>query len=143
MGEASQQQRGTMAAEISDGLVHLHKQYYGKGPTKAKTYLVNDTVICMLRGGFTIVEQTLIEEGRSEAVHEIRRSFQSAMEERFTAVVEKAIGRKVIAYMSQVHSDPDVALEVFMLEPGPETVAEEHELEEDSHEEGGLRAAER
>ncbi len=82
--------RGEVLASISTGLVRLHSRYYGKGPTKAKTYHVNDTVICILRGGFTTVERTLIDEGNVEAVYQIRRSFQQAMESQFTAVVEGA-----------------------------------------------------
>jgi uncharacterized protein YbcI len=120
---------GTVAAAISDGLVHLHKEYYGKGPTKTKTYLVDDTVVCMLRGGFTVVERTLIDEGRAEAVHDVRRVFQTMMKARFTEIVEAATGREVIAYMSQVHSDPDLALEVFVLEPGTDSLEGEHETE--------------
>ncbi|OLE39031.1 MAG: hypothetical protein AUG48_00170 [Actinobacteria bacterium 13_1_20CM_3_68_9] len=108
-------------------MVRLHSRYYGKGPTKAKTYLVNDTVICVLRGGFTTVERTLIDEGNVDAVYQIRRSFQQAMEEHFTTVVESAMGRKVIAYMSQIHQDPDLAVEIFVMEPTGESVAGEHE----------------
>jgi uncharacterized protein YbcI len=120
-----------MAAAISTGLVQLHRQYYGKGPTKAKTYFVNDTVLCMLEGGFTAVEQTLIREGKTETVFEMRRSFQRAMEDAFRKVIEEATGRKVIAYMSQIHEDPDLAVELFVLEPGPEraSVLEEHEAD--------------
>jgi uncharacterized protein YbcI len=107
-------------ASISTGLVGLHSRYYGKGPTKAKTYLVDDTVICILRGGFTTVERTLIEDGNVDAVYQIRRSFQQAMEGQFTAVVEAAMDRKVIAYMSQIHQDPDLAVEILVLEPSEE-----------------------
>lgn len=114
--------RGEVLASISTGLVRLHSRYYGKGPTKAKTYLVNDTVVCMLRGGFTTVERTLIDEGNVEAVYQIRRSFQQAMESQFTAVVEGAMERKVIAYMSQIHQDPDLAVEIFVLEPAEQRV---------------------
>ena len=116
----------THAAEISDGLVSLHKQYYGRGPTQAKTYLVNDTVISFLRGGFTPIERTLIEQGNADAVHEMRRNFQAVMREEFSSVVEKATTRKVIAYMSQIHSDPDIAVEIFMLEPG-KPLMDQHE----------------
>jgi uncharacterized protein YbcI len=119
-------ERGTIAAEIANGLVHLHKEYYGKGPTQAKTFLVNDTVVCILRGGFTVVERTLIDDGRAEAVHDIRRVFQRSMKERFTEVVENATTRKVVAYMSQVHSDPDLAVEVFVLEPSEAPLLDEH-----------------
>jgi uncharacterized protein YbcI len=108
---------GEVMAQISTGLVQLHSRYYGKGPTKAKTHLVNDTVISILRGGFTTVEQTLIEQGNVDAVYAMRRSFQMAMEEQFKTVVEGATGRKVIAYMSQIHQDPDLAVEIFVLEP--------------------------
>ena len=110
--------RGEMLASISTGLVQLHRQYYGKGPTKAKTYMVNDTVLCMLKGGFTTVERTLIDDGKTDEVHEIRRSFQRTMQEQFTGVVQEATGRTVIAYMSQVHTNPDLAAELFVLEPG-------------------------
>ena len=119
--------RGEVLASISTGLVRLHSRYYGKGPTKAKTYHVNDTVICILRGGFTTVERTLIDEGNVEAVYQIRRSFQQAMESQFTAVVEGALERKVIAYMSQVHQEPDLAVEIFVLEPIEERVVGMHE----------------
>jgi uncharacterized protein YbcI len=105
-------------ADISRGLVTLHREYYGKGPTKAKTYMVNDTVVCLLHGGFTIVERTLIDDGNAEAVHEIRLSFQKAMEDRFKRVVEEATGRRVVAYLSQIHNDPDIVVELFVLESG-------------------------
>jgi len=109
--------RGEALARISTKLVQLHSRYYGKGPTKAKTHMVDDTVICILRDGFTTVERTLIDQGELEPVYDMRRSFQGAMEESFRAVVEEATGRKVIAYMSQIHTDPDLAVEVFVLEP--------------------------
>lgn len=126
-GSAGDGSRGEVLASISTGLVRLHSRYYGKGPTKAKTYHVNDTVICILRGGFTTVERTLIDDGNVEAVYQIRRSFQQAMESQFTAVVESAVERKVIAYMSQVHQGPDLAVEIFVLEPAEERVVGMHE----------------
>jgi uncharacterized protein YbcI len=111
---------GGAAAAISTGLVQLHRRYYGKGPTKAKTYFLDDTVVCILQGGFTTVERTLIDEGDVDTVYAMRRSFQRVMEEQFTLVVEEATGRKVIAYMSQIHEDPDLAIEIFVLEPSEE-----------------------
>ena len=106
-----------MLAQISTGLVQLHSHYDGKGPTKAKTHMVNDTVVCILRGGFTTVERTLLDTGEVESVYQMRRSFQQAMEEEFRHVIEGATGRKVIAYMSSIHVDPDLAVELFVLEP--------------------------
>jgi uncharacterized protein YbcI len=112
-GQAS----GETLARISTGLVQLHSRYYGKGPTAAKTHLADDIVVSILRGGFTRVERTLIDQGDVDAVYSMRRSFQQAMEEQFTAMVEEATGRKVIAYMSQIHEAPDLAVEIFVLEP--------------------------
>jgi uncharacterized protein YbcI len=120
---------GAIVAEISRGLVHLHRRFYGRGPTQAKTYALDDTVMCMLAGGFTTVERTLIDDGRSEDVERIRRSFQQAMRERFTGLVEDATGRSVIAYMSQVHTNPDMAVELFVLEPAEEGLVGEREAE--------------
>jgi uncharacterized protein YbcI len=112
--------RGEILAQISTGLVQLHSRYYGKGPTKAKTHMVNDTVICILKGGFTTVERTLLDTGEVESVYQMRRSFQQAMEDDFRRIVEEATGRKVIAYMSSIHVDPDLAVELFVLEPAEE-----------------------
>ena len=128
MGDTHKAGEARFLAGIGRGLAELHTEYYGKGPTKAKTYTMNDTVVCILEGGFTTVERTLIEDGNSEAVHEIRRSFQTTMETPFRKVVERASGRKVIAYMSQIHTSPDLAVELFVLEPGV-GVAGDHEEE--------------
>jgi uncharacterized protein YbcI len=114
-----------MLAQISTGLVQLHSRYYGKGPTKAKSHLIDDTLVCMLRGGFTTVERTLVDTGRSDPVYHMRRSFQDAMEDEFRSVVEEATGRKVIAYMSTVHINPDLAFEIFVLEPVDEPLETE------------------
>jgi uncharacterized protein YbcI len=114
-----------MLARISTRLVQLHSRYYGKGPTKAKTHMVNDTVISILRGGFTTVERTLLDTGEVESVYQMRRSFQQAMETEFRNIVEEATGRKVIAYMSSIHVDPDLAIELFVLEPVEEPVPTE------------------
>lgn len=74
-------------------------------------------MISFLWEGFTTVEETLIARGEAEAVREFRRTFQDAMEDQFTAVVEEATGRRVEAYMSEVHVDPNVAVELFLLQP--------------------------
>ena len=116
-------------ADVGRGLAELHTQYYGKGPSQARTYMLNDTVLCVLEGGFTTVERTLIADGNSEAVHEIRRSFQQAMEQPFTDVVEQATKRPVLAYMSQIHTSPDLAVELFVLEPQAAPVHGEHKEE--------------
>jgi uncharacterized protein YbcI len=126
MGAPDSTEAGFLA-HVTRDLVRLHREYYGKGPTNARSYMLNDTLISFLKGGFTTVEQTLIAEGRTDAVHDMRRSFQAAMETRFREIVENATGRKVIAYMSEIHTDPDMAVELFVLEPTTREFVGEHE----------------
>lgn len=116
-GLNSGQPDGEALAAISNGLAQLHLRFYGRGPAKVKTHVVEDLIVCMLWNGFTTVEQTLLSRGENEAVEAFRRTFQDTMEEHFTEVVEEATGRRVRAYMSQVHVGPDIAVEMFMLEP--------------------------
>jgi uncharacterized protein YbcI len=108
---------GESLAAISNGLAHLHMRFYGRGPAQVKTHAVEDMVVCVLWNGFTTVERTLLSRGETSAVEAFRRTFQETMEAQFTEVVEEATGRRVSAYMSQVHVEPDVAVEMFMLEP--------------------------
>lgn len=122
------EQSGEQLAAVSEGLVGLHREFYGKGPERTKTFAVNDTILCMLYGGFTATEQTLITEGEGAEVESLRHRVQSTMRKRSVAVVEEAVGRKVVAYMSQANTDPDIAVELFILEPQPEPLRGEHEL---------------
>jgi len=121
MSEATQtqsrQRAGTSRTAISDGLVALLKEFYGVGPTRAKTYYYDDLVVCLLRGGFTRVEQTLLEAGRTSAVVHQRMEFQEIMRDRFAAVIERATGRAVVGFMSGNQQDPDMMCEVFVLAP--------------------------
>jgi uncharacterized protein YbcI len=126
-----------MLAQISTGLVQLHSRYYGKGPTKAKTHMVDDTVVCILRGGFTTVERTLLDTGEVESVYQMRRSFQQAMEEDFRRIAEEATGRNVIAYMSSINVDPDLAVEIFVLEPLEEPATSEPSESDSAESTGG------
>lgn len=106
---------GEIRTAISDGVVGLLKEFYGAGPTQAKTYLVDDLVVCLLRGGFTSAEHTLQEAGRGEAVASQRMEFQSVMRERFIAVVQQATGRRVVGFMAGTEQDADMFCEVFVL----------------------------
>jgi uncharacterized protein YbcI len=108
---------GDVRTEISDGLVALLKDYYGRGPERTKTYVDDDLVVCLLRGGFTRVEQTLLEEGHGDDGIRQRMVFQNVMRRRFEQVVERATGRKVVGFMSGNQQDPDMICEVFVLAP--------------------------
>ena len=108
---------GDVLTQISDGIVGLLKEFYGRGPTRAKSYYQDDLVVCVLRGGFSPVEQTLLEAGRGAAVISQRMEFQEIMRERFAAVIENATGRRVIGFMSGNQQAPDIMCEVFILAP--------------------------
>ena len=114
--DASRGSQASVLANISRRIVQLHKEFYGKGPTKAKTYYHDDLVVVLMRGGFTRVEETLLESGRGESVKQQRAAFQQAMREPFRQVIEEETGRQVIAFMSSSHQHPDLLSELFVLE---------------------------
>jgi uncharacterized protein YbcI len=113
----SRQEHGDILTAISDGIVALLKEHYGRGPTQTKTYYEDDLVVCVLRGGYSRVEQSLLDGGRGKAVIEQRIQFQDMMRDRFEAAVENATGRHVIGFMSGNQQDPDMMCEVFILAP--------------------------
>jgi uncharacterized protein YbcI len=117
---------GDVLTAISDGIVALLKEFYGRGPTRAKSYYEDDLVVCVLRGGFSRVEQTLLDGGRGEAVIQQRMEFQEVMRERFATVIEEATGKRVIGFMSGNQQDPDLMCEVFIL--APTDLVEMHEI---------------
>ncbi|HZC15108.1 MAG TPA: Na-translocating system protein MpsC family protein [Thermoleophilaceae bacterium] len=108
---------GDDLAEITNGIVRLFSEYYGRGPTRAKTYMLeNRYVVTVLRDTMTKVERTLAERGEQDMVRRVRLTFQEAMAASFKGVVEEALGRRVEAYHSQILIEPDVGFEFFMLE---------------------------
>lgn len=101
---------------ISRRIVQLLKEFYGRGPEKAKTYVNGDLVVVLMRGGFTRVEETLLREGRGDSVIAQRMDFQDVMVDRFKQVIAEETGRKVLAMMSGNHQHPDLLGEIFVLE---------------------------
>ena len=117
---------GEVLTAISDGMVALLQEFYGRGPTRAKSYYKDDLVVCIMRGGFTRVEQTLREGGREDSVIQQRMDFQDLMQKQFQGVVEDATGRGVVGFMSGNQQHPDLMCEVFIL--GPTDLVDDHEL---------------
>src|SRR3954449_5529922 len=115
MAEGDRSSLGEMRAMISTEIVRLQAEYYGKGPTRAKTYIVEDLVIVVLEESFTRAEKTLAERGEKDAIEHIRRRFQQQMADGFTSVVEQATGRKVRVFLSETNVDHDVSVETFLL----------------------------
>jgi uncharacterized protein YbcI len=118
--------RGDVLTAISDGMVALLKEFYGNGTTRTKSYYADELVVCVLRGGFSRVEETLLKGGRGAAVIEQRMEFQELMRERFEEVIEEATGRAVVGFMSGNQQHPDMMCEVFIL--APTDLVDEHEI---------------
>jgi uncharacterized protein YbcI len=115
-GAELEQGRGEELAEITNGIVGLFTEYYGRGPTRAKTYLLDDTyVVTVLRDTMTTVEKTLAANGHEDQVRDVRLTFQEAMADSFKSVVERALSRPVAAYHSQLLADADIGFELFVL----------------------------
>jgi uncharacterized protein YbcI len=112
-----QQAETVPSAMISTAAVQLLHEYTGRGPTKAKTLINENLVTVVLADTLTKGERKLAENGHSERVIELRHDYQLVMRDDLVALVERQLERKVIAFMSQNHIDPDLAVEVFVLEP--------------------------
>jgi uncharacterized protein YbcI len=115
----SMEETGNLRLAISNALVGVKKNLYGKGPVKAKTYINDNYVFSVLEGGLTRNEETLLEAGEHRLVREYRLRFQEAVAATITAAIEEATGQKVLAYHSQIVFDPDRAFEIFVLDGPP------------------------
>jgi uncharacterized protein YbcI len=110
---------------VTDSMVAMHKRYYHRAPVTAKTQLLgNDLLACVLGGIYTDVEKTMIELQRTTVVQETRSAFQTAMQHKFIATVERLSGREVLAFISNHHVGPDMEIELFMLQSDESVMAE-------------------
>jgi uncharacterized protein YbcI len=109
---------GSLSAAISNAVVGLLHEYTGRGPTHARTTIGPDTIVVTLRDSLTKAERTLAGAGQALEVLAMRRAFQNTMRDDLIAVVERISGRKVEAFLSDNLSEPDVAVEVFLLHHG-------------------------
>jgi uncharacterized protein YbcI len=112
-----QNERRTAHSQICDAAVRVLRDYTGRGPTKAKATINTDAVMVVLGDTLTRGERQLALTGKAERVLELRHDFQMAMRDELVEAVEGILGRKVIAFMSQNHIEPDLAVEVFILQP--------------------------
>jgi uncharacterized protein YbcI len=126
-GEAAQEQlgtaeerRGLMMVEISNAMVHLYKDLFGRGPTKARaSYAGPDLLVATLENSLTRIERTMADAGEHERLRDLRMHFQYLGEDDFVGIVEQITGRKVRAFVSGMDTKRDVASELFYFEPEP------------------------
>jgi uncharacterized protein YbcI len=110
---------GRLLAQISTSIVAILRERYGRGPMKAKTYALDDVIVVVMRGsGFTALEQTIMDSGQPGRVVAMREEFQAVMAERYRDTIEELTGRKVVAFLSQAHVEPDITVEMFFVD-GP------------------------
>ena len=114
----------SLLAAISNSMVQAMKTYFGKGPTQAKAYMIDDYLFIAMRDPFTVVEHTLLRAGRHDLVREYRQAFQNEMASELVDRVEKLTRRKVLGYQSQVIFNPETVFEIFVLDPAEDGVAE-------------------
>ena len=108
---------GELLSAISKRIVGILRDHYGRGPMKAKTYALDDIVVCVMRGsGFTAMEQTMMDSGEPQGVVAMREEFQRLMAKRYKEAIEELTGRKVMAFLSQAHVDPDITIEIFFVD---------------------------
>lgn len=111
--------QGDLRRSISNAMVGMKKRYYGKGPTNARTYINDRFVFCVLEGGLTRNEETLLEAGQEETVRDYRLKFEKVMTKVATEAISELTGREVVGYHSQILFDPDYGIEIFVLDEPP------------------------
>lgn len=116
---SAQESGETLLSQISNEMVRAKKRFFGKGPEQAKTYILDDLCIVVMRGGLTQAEQTMLEFGHPDQVRAFRQIFENEMTEHLAAVVERLTGRAVANHQSQVMFDPDIIVEMFVFASPP------------------------
>jgi uncharacterized protein YbcI len=108
---------GHLLAAISNSIVGILRERYGRGPMKAKTYALDDIVVVVMRaGGFTAAEQTMIDSGEPERVIGMREDFQRVMAQDYKDAIERLTNRKVLAFLSNAHVEPELTVEIFFVD---------------------------
>jgi uncharacterized protein YbcI len=106
----------SLLSRISTEVVKTFKEYYGKGPTSAKSYMVDDLLFVVMRGGLNASEKFLLEKDEVDVVRQYRQTFENRMNEILSGKIEELTGRKVIAFNSQILFEPDLSVEIFVFD---------------------------
>jgi len=108
---------GSVRTALANAMVGMKKQFYGRGPTAAKAWILDDYVFVVMEGGLTRNEETLLSDGKEDLVRGYRLSFQETVAETVMGAVEELLGRRVLTYHSQIVFHPPRTFEIFVLEP--------------------------
>jgi uncharacterized protein YbcI len=110
---------GSVRTALANAMVGMKKQFYGRGPTAAKAWILDDYVFVVMEGGLTRNEETLLADGKKDLVRTYRLSFQETIGDTVMRAVTEIVGRRVLTYHSQIVFDPPRTFEIFVLEPRP------------------------
>ena len=103
---------------ISNLMVGLQKEYFGRGPDRTKSYMVDDLLFVVMRGGVTRAEQTMLDFGQQDLVRNFRQQFENEMTKRLVGAIEELTGRRVLTYQTQILFDPHIVCQIFVFEDG-------------------------
>lgn len=118
-GRMPQEAGGSLRTALANAMVGMKKQFYGRGPTAAKAWMLDDYVFVAMEGGLTRNEETLLADGKEDVVRTYRLTFQETMGPTTIAAVEELLGRRVLSYHSQIVFAPARSFEIFVLDPQP------------------------
>ena len=116
-GASDDDRQAPVRVALSNAMVGMKKEYYGRGPQRAKTYINDEYVFVVMEGGLTRNEETLLAAGEHDLVRSYRLRFQEAMGPTTKAAIEELTGRTVVTYHSQMLFDPPRSIEIFVLDP--------------------------
>jgi uncharacterized protein YbcI len=112
---------GRLLAAISNSIAALRREHYGRGPMKAKTYILDDMIIVVMRdNGYSAIEKTMIDNGEAERVVALREDFQRVMAKRYSDTIELLTNRSVVAFLNRAHLEPDLSMKVFVVDRPPD-----------------------
>jgi uncharacterized protein YbcI len=120
----------SVLSKISTEVVRTLKESFGKGPVRAKSYLLDDFLLVVMRGGATVAEETMLERGHGDMVRQFRQTYQNEMGDMLIAKIEALTGRKVVNYQSQVLFDPQIVIEIFFFASEGDGHADESDASE-------------
>jgi uncharacterized protein YbcI len=118
--DADDDPRLPLLRQVSREMVARQKQYWGKGPKHVKSYIVDDMLFIVMRGGVTVAERTMVGFGQEDLVRQLRQTFENETATELSQMVERLTQRKVLNYQSQIMFDPDVVVEIFVFDHDPE-----------------------
>ena len=114
--DAASARPSSLLSQISNEMVRAQKQYFGRGPTRVKSYLLDDFLLIVMRGGFLPVERTMLDAGKQDTVRQFRQDFENEMTDRLIGTMQELTGRRIVTYQSQILFDPDIVIEIFFFD---------------------------